>query len=63
MRSDGDERVLVALNFDDEAIAIGLPEALAGNEFDVLIGNYTDETVSAVDEALRPYEARVYEQR
>ncbi|WP_224450369.1 glycoside hydrolase family 13 protein [Haloprofundus salilacus] len=63
LRSDGDKQALVALNFDDEATTIELPESIAGNEFEALIGNYSDETVPAVDEALRPYEARVYEQR
>lgn len=50
------QRLFVCCNFSDQAHTVPLPDALQGTPKQ-LIGNYAD---AAPDEALRPYEARVY---
>ncbi len=70
---ESDEQLLVALNFSDGEVAVGLPEDVTSDDATLLIGNYrydgdgdaaTDVDVegelAAGDLRLRPWEARVY---
>jgi glycosidase len=58
MRLD-DDTVIVALNVDETATTVRLPD-LAGAS-DLLLVNYDDADTTDGDLTLRPYEARVYE--
>ncbi|WP_136588732.1 glycoside hydrolase family 13 protein [Salinigranum halophilum] len=68
--ADGDERLLVALNFSDDDVAVGLPDDVTSDEGALLIGNYPADgdsdvvsELAAGDLRLRPWEARVYDLR
>ncbi|MCB9454265.1 MAG: alpha-glucosidase [Anaerolineaceae bacterium] len=55
------ERLLVLLNFSNEAASCTLPDGLTTDHFELLIANYQVESGMAFDTVtLRPYEARVY---
>ena len=62
----GEERLLVALNFSDAAVAVGLPDGVGSDDATLLLGNYDAGDTDSVRELaagelhLRPWEARVY---
>jgi oligo-1,6-glucosidase len=64
---EGDEQLLVALNFSDDEAAVGLPDRVASDDATLLLGNDADEgdadvasELAAGDLHLGPWEARVY---
>ena len=64
---DGEERLVVALNFTGDDLEVSLPASVATDEATLLIGNYRDRDRAAATRelaagALRlsPWEARVY---
>ncbi|QLG29261.1 alpha-glucosidase [Halorarum halophilum] len=61
LRSLGDERALVVLNFFGDEPRFDLPESIEYGEADLLLANYDVERPAPPDAFdLRPYEARVY---
>jgi oligo-1,6-glucosidase len=64
--NDGEERIIVTLNFTSSETTLDLPDTVTTNDANVLIGNYYFDGVDAVrelstcDVRLRPWEARVY---
>ncbi len=65
--ADGEERLLVALNFTGDDRDVSLPGGVASDEAALLIGNYRGEGAAdatrefaAGELRLRPWEARVY---
>jgi oligo-1,6-glucosidase len=64
---DGEERLVVVLNFTDAEVAVGLPDDVS-QEGTRVLGNYADDEtgddaeLAAGDLLLQPWEARVYHQ-
>jgi oligo-1,6-glucosidase len=59
-RTVDEERLLVLLNFSAEIAHCRLPDGVALDEAELLIGNYPQEKVAGREVLLRPWEARVY---
>jgi oligo-1,6-glucosidase len=65
--TDGDEeRLVVALNFSDSVVAVGLPDDVASDDATLVLGNEDggdadpEAELAAGELRLRPWEARVY---
>ncbi|WP_115865269.1 glycoside hydrolase family 13 protein [Halorussus litoreus] len=61
LRTLGDERVLVVLNFRDGTPTFSLPAEVAFDGTELLVSNYPVDGAKPRSFELRPYEARVYE--
>ncbi|WP_129115198.1 glycoside hydrolase family 13 protein [Halegenticoccus tardaugens] len=62
VRTLGDERLLVTLNFSGEETPFELPDRIDvdGATVELLVGNYGDAETNVESFVLRPWEARVY---
>lgn len=60
LRTLGDEKILVILNFSDKETIFNMPGQIQHKDFVLLLSNYKVDTIGIEMINLRLYEARVY---